>query len=455
MKLPLILIVASLCCGLVQAQQDNKIEKPNFIIILADDLGYGDLGIYGGSTPTPNLDKMAAQGMLFTDFHSSGTSCSPTRAGLVTGRYQHRAGVDGVINADPEHPSHKTGIDPIIEVTYPGLLKQAGYKNALIGKWHLGYLPKYNPVNFGFDEFKGFLSGNIDYISHYNRMQAFDWWDGRNPVKEEGYSTHLITEHTIHFIQENKDHPFSILVAHAAVHSPMQGPNSPVQRGPGKEERRDPTSNEAIFKLMLTELDKSVGEIMKTVVKQGIADRTLIVFTSDNGPMIHASAGELKGKKGSMYEGGHRVPMIAWWPGTIKAGEISAQTTTSLDLMPTMLALAGAESPVNYQFDGINLFPVFKQQALSRRQFFWRNSGINNANLREPVGPDMPKAMRDGKWKLVVSPYYKNVELYDLSTDSGEKNNMATAHPQRVAAMLLAVKKWEKEMMQTLLYTTR
>lgn len=453
-----LVLIVGMKPGLSLAAASNK-EKPNVIIILADDLGYGNLSSYGGDVPTPNLDRMAKQGMLFTDFHSSGTSCSPTRAGLVTGRYQHRAGVDGVINADPAHPTHKTGVDPITEVTYPKLLKQAGYKNALIGKWHLGYLSKYNPMNFGFDEFKGFLSGNIDYISHYDRMETYDWWDGRKQTKETGYSTHLITKHTIDFIKENKDQPFSILVAHEAVHAPMQGPNSPVQRGPdkakNKKDRKDLRSNEEVFDVMLTELDKSVGEILASVKKEGIADRTLVIFTSDNGPMKYASSGPLKGGKGSMAEGGHRVPMLAWWPGTIKAGEVSEQTTMSLDFMPTMLALAGAKAPKGHRFDGLDMTPAFEQTRLPKRQFFWRNSGINNAKLREPIGPDMPKAIRDGKWKLIASAYYKDFKLYDLSKDLGEKHDISKQHPGRIEMMTLDLKRWENEMMQTLVYTTK
>ena len=437
----------------------SNISQPNIIIILADDLGYGNLSSYGGDVPTPNIDKLAAQGLLFTDFHSSGTSCSPTRAGLVTGRYQHRSGVDGVINADPAHPTYQTGISSNKEITYPSLLKSVGYKNALIGKWHLGYLPQFNPMNIEFDVFKGFLSGNIDYISHYDRMQTYDWWEGKQHIKERGYSTHLITDHTIDFIKQNKSQPFSVLVAHEAVHSPMQGPNSPIQRGPdkakNKKDRKDARAPEQVFDEMLTELDKSVGKIMQSVVDEGIAERTLIIFTSDNGPMKYASAGPLKGGKGSMAEGGHRVPMIAWWPGTIQAGNVSDETLISLDFMPMMLALSGAKSPLGHQYDGLNMTPALLQKPMPKRQFFWRNSGINNAKITEPVGYEMPKAIRDGDWKLIASAFYDDIKLYDLSNDIGETKNLASKHPQRVNTMLKSLKDWEREMKQTLIYTTK
>ncbi len=429
-------------------------DKPNIIVILADDLGYGDLSSYGGKIPTPNLDRLAREGLRFTDFHSSGTVCSPTRAGLVTGRYQQRTGVDGVVNADPKHPAYKLGVDPEKEVTYPNLLKAAGYKNALFGKWHLGYKPKFNPMNFGFDRFVGFLSGNIDYISHYDRMENYDWWHNRKQITEEGYSTHLITHHTVQFIEQHKTDPFSILVAHEAVHAPMQGPEYPIQRGPNKQPKSQKNPPEEAFRLMLQELDNSVGDIMAAVNKAGIAHKTLILFTSDNGPMKYASPGPLRGKKGSMFEGGHRVPAIAWWPNTIKANTVTEQTTISIDLVPTMLAMSGAKAPDNHRFDGVSLLPIFQNIPLASRKLFWRNGGLNGATLKEPIAKDTPKAMRDGQWKLVATPYYEKVSLFDLHSDLSEQHDLAEKFPQRVAAMTKELKTWEKEVMEYLPYTT-
>ena len=182
-------------------------ERPNFIVILADDMGYGDASCYGGKRfATPHLDRMAAQGMRFVDFHSSGVVCSPTRAGLLTGRYQQRAGVPGVINADPAKNRHH-GLQ-LAEVTFAEALRAAGYRTALFGKWHLGYDKKFHPPHQGFDEFRGFVSGNVDYIAHIDRMGFADWWQGRELKDESGYSTHLITEHAVRFVESNKDAPF-------------------------------------------------------------------------------------------------------------------------------------------------------------------------------------------------------------------------------------------------------
>lgn len=450
-KIPLVPLVAALTLssqGAVAADTPAPQKRPNFIIILADDMGYGDPTCFGGSIPTPNIDKMAEEGMRFTDFHSSGTVCSPTRAGLVTGLYQQRTGVDGVVTADPKCAAYTLGVDPEKFTTFPQLLAKANYKTAIFGKWHLGYLEKYNPMNFSFDRFVGYISGNIDYISHYDRMGTYDWWHGRKQVKEEGYSTHLITKHAVNYIKENKDNPFCIYVAHEAVHSPMQGPTDVIQRGPDKVkgQRRN---NKAVFKDMLQEMDKGVGQVIQAVKDAGIADNTLVIFTSDNGPMQFSSPGPLKGRKGSIYEGGHRVPTVAWWPGTIKAGTETGETAISIDIVPTMMDLADIKT--RQKFDGVSLKPVLTGGALAPRKLFWRKGGLSPFSSSWDC-KDSDKAIRDGKWKLVAKPYYKSVMLYDLENDLGESKNLAAAHPERVAQMKADLMKWETEIIGTLPY---
>jgi arylsulfatase A-like enzyme len=403
--------------------------RPNLVIIMADDMGYGDAGCYGGSIATPNLDRMAAEGMRFTDFHSSGNVCSPTRAGLLTGRYQQRAGIPGVINADPNVAAHHHGLVPEKEVTFAELLHNAGYTTAIFGKWHLGYTRQFNPVHHGFDRFRGFVSGNIDYHSHYDRMEKYDWWDGLTLIQEEGYSTHLITQHAVTFIEENRDQPFCLYVAHEAVHSPWQGPNDPPQRGPDKQPRPgEKGAKERAFKEMLTEMDKGVGEILDALKALELAGKTFVFFLSDNGP-AGGSAGPLRGRKGSNWEGGHRVPAIAWWPGTIPAGETSDQLAVSLDLMPTLLALAGTRAPEGHRFDGMDLTPVLTRgETIPGRQLVWNG-----------------RAMRDGVWKLIRSgkgTEKGSIGLYNLSQDIGERNNLAQQHPERVTAMLRGIEAW-------------
>ena len=303
---------------------------------MADDMGYNATHVYGGWIQTPGLERLAKAGMKFTDFHSSGTICSPTRAGLMTGRYQERAGIPGVINADPGMTVHHTGLQ-LSEFTMAEGLKAAGYATAVFGKWHLGYHKKFNPIHHGFDRFRGFVSGNIDFISHYDRMDVYDWWEGDEHVREEGYSTHLITKHSVKFIETNKDRPFCLYVAHEAVHSPFQGPNGRIQRGPDKGGPAGAIteSTEEAYHRMMTAMDRGVIEIMDAVDRHGLAENTLIIFISDNG---HAYLGPesyrtfpLRGKKATVYEGGHRVPAIATWKGKIKPGLLKKDWPKSID----------------------------------------------------------------------------------------------------------------------------
>ena len=427
-------------------------EQPNIVVILADDLGYGDLGSYGGKIPTPHLDRMAKEGLRLTDFHSNGSVCSPSRAALMTGRYQHRSGVDGVVTADPENAAYQFGLDPEKETVLSQTMSSAGYQTGLFGKWHLGYLEKFHPMNYSFDRFVGFLSGNIDYLSHYDRMETFDWWHDRELTKEEGYATQLITKHAVDFITKNKDEPFFVYVAHEAVHSPIQGPTDLIQRGPNKEkgQRRD---SKVVYRDMLTELDKSVGEILKVLEENKLSEKTLVIFSSDNGPMQLASPGPLRGRKGSIYEGGHRVPGVFWWPGTIEPNTESSQTSSLFDLFPTFVDLAKIKG--DFEFDGVSIEPLWKNEELAPRKLFWRRGGLSPHEPNIENGKDVAKAMRDGKWKLIAQPGYEQLELFDLENDVAEKNDLVSKHPERVEKMKKQLQAWEQEMLTYLPYKTQ
>ena len=404
----------------------NRSVACNFVIIMADDLGYGDLSCYGGDIPTPRLDQMAQEGLRFTDFHSSGNVCSPTRAGLLTGRYQQRAGIPMVINADPDIPAHHLGL-AVSEITFAELLHQAGYATGVFGKWHLGYDRKFNPKHHGFDQFRGFVSGNIDYLSHYDRMETYDWWHNLETIVEEGYTTHLITDHAIDFMRQNRERPFCVYVAHEAVHSPWQGPTDAIQRGPDKP-ARPRVNRERAFREMLTELDQGVGKILDAVDELGLSEETLVWFFSDNGP-AGGSAGPLRGRKGSDWEGGHRVPAIARWQNTIAANELSDQMSITLDVMPTMLSLANITPPQNHEFDGADLSVVLKEgRPLGDRKLFWNG-----------------RAMRDGPWKLIQPKGAAIPQLYNLTSDLPERHDLASQHPQRVAEMSKQLAAWEDD----------
>lgn len=418
---------------------EEKKARPNIVLIMADDLGYGDLSCYGSThCDTPQLDRLAARGMRFTDFHSSGTVCSPTRAGLLTGRYQQRAGIDGVVYADPKRNRHH-GLQKN-EITLAQCMQDAGYRTGMFGKWHLGYQRQYNPTFRGFQQFVGYVSGNVDYFAHLDGTGVFDWWhDAKLNRDEQGYVTHLITDHAIEFIRQQKDEPFFVYIAHEAVHYPYQGPNDkPIRKegvGDIKSAKRKDIAN--AYREMNTEMDRGIGKIVSLLKQLKLTDKTLIFFLSDNGANNKGSNGKLRGFKGSVWEGGHRVPAIACWPGHIPAGTVCDETTISIDLMPTILELAHASVPTNHKLDGVSLLPVLKkQQELKPRLVYWDYKGNS--------------AVRQGPWKLVLNQNRKSpVELFHLGKDISESQNLAKKQPQRVTRMQSALTAWKNDVTQT------
>lgn len=428
-------------CVQLSSQELKTTQKPNIIIIIADDLGYGDLECYGGQIKTPSIDRLASEGVRFTDFHTSGTVCSPTRAGLMTGLYQFRVGVPGVIVAFPNREAHKRGLD-INAPTFAKLLKKEGYATGLFGKWHLGYSEEYNPTNYDFDEFKGYLSGQIDYHSHIDLSGAADWWQQTEKNDEIGYSTHLINKHSTDFIKKNKDRPFCLVVSHEAVHGPYQGPDDQFFRIEGvsspqvpKEKRIRPTKE--TFAIMMEEMDKGVGQLMQTLDELGISKNTCIIFLSDNGGVLNISSNApFRGGKGQVWEGGHRVPAIISWPGKIEAGIVSDIPCISLDIMPTVLDLVGIDVQPEVHFDGISLYPaLIEEKPLDEsRLFFWDTSNSSGNGY----------AVRMANWKLVGSRS-ENPLLFNLSNDKGEKNNLSSKFPELVKKMQKEYQIWKND----------
>jgi arylsulfatase A len=409
----------------ISAQQISakSSERPNIIVIMADDLGYGDTSAYDGWVKTPQLERMAAAGLKFTDFHANSSVCSPTRAGFMTGRYQQRVGIVDVIARHLETP----GLYPS-QLTIPRLLKQAGYKTALFGKWHLGMESKFNPTHHGFDEFRGYLDGYIDYHSHKN-----SWLNGLEKDDQPGYSTHVITKNAVDFIQRNaKQQPFFLLVTHEAVHLPFQTPEDTVEnRKPiskGKMWDRDRIRPK--YKVMLEEMDKGVGEILDAVKQTGISENTLVVFFSDNGAIGAGSNKPFRGGKFSHYEGGHRVPAIAVWPNKIKPNSKNDQLVMASDLLPTFAQLAGVKIPQDRELDGVSILGLLQTgESLPLRQVFFGYE------------PKLGTAMRDGQWKMIVK--VEKVELYNLADDIGERENLIDQHPKRTATMHKAIIDWK------------
>ncbi|MDF1860601.1 MAG: sulfatase-like hydrolase/transferase [Verrucomicrobiales bacterium] len=435
-------------------------DQPNFIVIMVDDMGYEGVSCFGNPYfQTPEIDRLAQEGMRLTDFHSSGTVCSPTRAGLLTGRYQQRAGIEAVIHPVSDHPEHRKGLQ-LAETTFAESLKAAGYTTGLIGKWHQGYpvnSDDFHPQNHGFDEFFGYHSGNIDFVSHVGDHYEHDWWHGRTETPEEGYSTHLINEYADDFVRRHakEKEPFCLYVAHEAIHNPVQVPGDPVRRTLDNWVRwkwREVSEEERIekYKGMTLPIDEGVGQLRKTILELGIEKNTFVLFFSDNGASGDFPSGSprFRGNKGSVYEGGHKVPAIAWWPGIIQKGSVSDQTLLSLDVMPTLLSLAGAKVPPQ-PLDGLDLSKLLINSAtLSPRPLFW--ASLSNGGNRS-------EAMREGPWKLVVlhpkarPGTFENetVELYRLDRDPSESVNLAGKHPDQAASMLEHLKQWFAETQAT------
>ena len=348
----------------------------------------------------------------FTDFHSSGTVCTPTRARLLTGRYQQRAGLEEVILVGFDQNRH-WGLQEG-ETTLPELLRRSGYSTGIAGKWHLGYRAQYNPLLRGFDFFRGFIGGNIDYQAHIDRAGVYDWWNGQETTVEEGYATHLITNHALQFIQENRTRPFFLLVAHAAPHFPYQGPEDPAFRVTGEmvQSDLDFQSSPQTYSEMVEAMDRGVGRILDTLQELDLAENTLVFFFSDNGANRNGSNQPLRGTKAHVWEGGHRVPAVAWWPGRIRVG-VCDRLVSSLDLMPTMLELAGVEAPEDRPLDGVDLRRYLRRGGEGgERNLFWRFRGRT--------------AVRQGPWKLVQGEDDETgPALFDLSQDLGEEVDLA------------------------------
>lgn len=423
----------------------SKAKQPNIVFIMIDDLGYGDLGCFGSQyNQTPNIDRMAANGLRFLDFHSNGPMCSPTRAAFMTGMYQHRLGTNF-----ESALSWKTGHDqgmPLKAVTIAEVLKKAGYATGMYGKWHLGYLPPYLPYNQGFDDFRGLGSGDGDHHTHVNRWGREDWWHNNIMDLEDGYSVDLITNHSIQFIRDHQDVPFFLYVAHLAIHFPWQGPDDPPHRVAGATYENDkwgiiPDKNNVRphVKAMIESVDRGVGEIMQTLKDLGLEENTLVIFTSDNGGYIHyannfhniSSNGPLRGQKGQVYEGGHRVPAIIYWPGKIKPGTETDETVLTMDLFPTFASLAEAKISRKKQLDGVDILPMLLHgERLTHRTVFWK---IRN-----------DRAIRKGPWKLVLHGE-DTPELYNLDEDIEETNNLSENHPKIVSEMLKAYEAWHHD----------
>ncbi len=395
---------------------------PNVVFILADDMGYADLGVYGARDfATPNLDKFAAQGVRFTQGYANSAVCSATRFGLITGRYQYRlrGGLEEPIGGDalglpPEHP------------TLPSLLKARGYRTALFGKWHLGALPKYGPLKSGYDEFFGNTGGAVDYFTHRAgtaKDMPSDLFEGEVRVDKVGYYTDLIAEYGQAFLRrQTAAQPFLLSLHFTAPHWPWEGPgDEPVSRQLKTLNHSDGGSLQKYGEIVGA-LDAAVGRVLATLEAQGLAQNTIVVFTSDNGGERFSNTWPFSGQKSELLEGGIRVPTLLRWPARVKAGQVSEQVVISMDWLPTLLAAAGGTPAADYPSDGVNVLPqILGQAPVAQRKLFWRYK--SNAQ----------RALRDGDWKYLQ--INGNEFLFNLAQDARERANLAEREPERLGRL--------------------
>jgi arylsulfatase A-like enzyme len=422
-----------LLAGYVAAQPAPN--RPNVVVVVMDDVGYGDVGSYGApDVKTPNVDRLAREGTRFTDFYAAPT-CSPMRTQLISGRYYQRYQIErplgGRASADRDR-----GL-PVGGYSLPQLLKNSGYATGLVGKWHLGYKPEFQPNAHGFDYFFGFLSGYIDYYQHTDGGGNHDFFENGQPIHPTGYSTDLITEKSVAFIEANAGKPFFLEVAYNAAHWPFQVPDHPsVAPGNGRfvQPQEPMTSTRRDYVAIVERADRGLGTILDTLARRGLAENTLVFYTHDNGGEWLSRNTPLFHRKDSVWEGGIRVPLIARWPGQIPKGKVSAQVGITMDVTATILAAAGATVPPDARPDGISLLPQLTGRApIMERTLFFRNA----------VGGRQQRAVRQGDWKVMVDG--PNVMVYDLSKDPGERNDLARERQDVAQRLRPLIAAWEKD----------
>ncbi len=404
--------------------------KPNIVLILADDLGYGDLGFTGcPDIATPHIDSLQRGGVWFTHAYSNGAVCSPTRAALLTGQYQQRNGMDAVILVAEREKG--LALDAVL---LPQVLKTAGYSTAIIGKWHLGFEPKYFPTRRGFDEFQGFLSGNIDYFTHKDRLENRDLWNGEQLRDDNRYMTDFIGDEAIRFIDRHSSRPFFLYLPFNAVHDPFQGPEDRATAG-NAEVTRKKNRTRAVYRAMLESLDKNVGRILAHLDTAGLAENTVVFFLSDNGgiPPIARNL-PFRGAKGSLWEGGIRTPLVARWKGRFPARKVP-DMAASMDLFPTCAALAGASLPAGLKLDGVNLLDACLGKGRIQRDTLYFHHGKQEAMIRQG-------------WKYLLDNEGQE-HLFHLPSDSGETNDRKQSEPQRLASMKAAYAEWKADVFRT------
>ncbi len=438
------LLAGAVGIGACQSVGPTTARGPNIVLIMADDLGYGDVGCYGcKDIRTPNIDRIAAEGVRFKTFYANAPECTPTRTALLTGRYQQRVGglecalgignVGRYDDAIRLRASGDLGL-PASETSIARMLNSAGYATGVCGKWHLGYEPKFFPARHGFDYWFGPVGGAVDYFHHCEYTGEPALYRNGQPTEREGYLTDLITGESVEFIRRHRRRPFFLYVAYTAPHTPYQGPGDrrpkPVPEGDYNKGSRD------TYAAMVEQMDAGVGAISRALQENGIAQSTLVVFMSDNGATRTGSNAPFSGYKGNLFEGGIRVPCAAKWPGVLPQGAVSDQACMTMDFSRSLLRAAGADSP--RALDGIDVLKLVETgRPAQPRTLFWRARR----------GAWTRKAVRDGAMKYIVLDNGRVTQqyLFDLHADPQEKENLGTTQRETVLRLRRLLEEWERQ----------
>ena len=457
------------CCTL--AIPASATPPPNIVLIVSDDQGYRDLGCFGSDEAlTPNLDRLATEGVRLTNFYVAWPACTPSRASLLSGRYPQRCGIYDMIRNEAPDYGHKYtpaeydvtferigGMDPR-EVLLPELLGGAGYTCGIFGKWDLGSLKRYLPTARGFDDFYGFVNTGIDYFTHERYGVPSMYRNEQPTIEDRGtYCTDLFRREAVRFVKQQQERPFFLYLPFNAPHnassldpkirSAAQATDEyramypDLQRKAGFVERdfryakqaqvHNAASKRLEYLASVSCMDAAIGEVLDLLDERGIADNTIVIFFSDNGGSGGSDNSPLRGGKAQMFEGGNRVPCIVRYPGRIPAGQTSEAFLTTLELLPTLLKLANVNSPVDLKLDGHDMLPTLAGQAPSpRSEMYWQRRD--------------DKAARVGHWKWVEST--RGNGLFDLASDIGEKNDLSKSHPEKLAELKTRFQAWRSEM---------
>ena len=403
---------------------------------MADDLGYADVSCYGRPDfRTPNIDRLAAEGMRFTQAYANSAVCSATRLALITGRYQYR------LAAGLEEPiaGRDVGI-PASHPTLPSILRDSGYQTALVGKWHLGLLPRFGPLQSGYQHFWGFRGGAVDYFTH-RLTGPLDLWDGDTPVERAGYLTDLLGDRAVHAVEDfaRSGRPFLLSLHFNAPHWPWEGPedaaeSTRLESATSNEQMSDfDGGSQRVYASMVTRMDEQIGRVLRTLDRLNLTADTIVVFTSDNGGERFADTWPFTGRKTELLEGGIRIPAIVRWPGRIRPGAISDAQTMSMDWLPTLAAAAGTQPRRAYPPDGIDISPALAGGSLPERTLFWRYK----ANAQ--------RACRRGDWKYLK--IRSNEFLFDVVRDPLERANLKVREAPRFKSLRDAWSVWNQSML--------